>query len=68
MAESSLKVSVIGHVIVDIVLQDNTYSNTKLSVLENLCTDVIIGQDFICQHKNLNVEFGGNKPTLSICG
>ena len=68
MAESSVKVDVIGCVVVNMKLKNNDYINTKLSVLENLCTDVIIGQDILSQHTNLNVEFGGEKPTLSICG
>ena len=47
------------------------YGNTKLLVLENLCTEVILGQDILSQHKQIIVEFGGNRPPLSVpsvCG
>ena len=66
MAESSVKINVIGLVTVDMQLQGNKY-NTKLSVLQNLCTDVINGHDILCQNEYLKVEFGGTKPLLSIC-
>ena len=68
MAESSISVNVIGYVNVTIRLKDNCYENTKLSVLENLCTEVILGQDILSLHKSLIVEFGGAKPPLSVCG
>lgn len=68
MAESSLKVNVIGYVIVNICLHNSRYDNIKLAVLKNLCTDVILGQDILRQHKSLIVEFGGSMPTLSVCG
>jgi len=36
--------------------------------LDKLCTDVIIGQDILRQHESLNLVFGGNRATLTICG
>ena len=32
------------------------------NVLENLCTDVIIGQDNLTNHESLELHFGGVKP------
>ena len=68
MAESTITVKVLGNVTVDLQINDTNYGKTKLSVLENLCSDVIIGQDILSQHQELIVEFGGSKPPLSVCG
>ena len=37
-------------------------------VISDLCEDVILGQDFMNLHKEVVIYFGGNRPTLSICG
>ena len=34
--------------------------------LENLCSDIILGNDFIKQHKNLTFPFGGEKEDLIV--
>lgn len=36
--------------------------------MDKLCTDVIIGQDILRQHESLDLVFGGNRATLTICG
>ena len=36
--------------------------------MKNLCSDVIIGHDFLELHSSLKISFGGPKPTLNICG
>ena len=53
---------------VDLKINDVVYGKTKLSVLKNLCTDVIIGQDILSQHQELTIYFGGSKPPFSVCG
>ena len=68
MAESTITVKVLGNFTVDLQINDTNYGKIKLSVLENLCSDVIIGQDILSQHQELIVEFGGSKPPLSVCG
>ena len=68
MAESSLSANIIGHVSANIKIEDNSYPDVKLSVLKNLCVDVIIGQDILKQHNSLDLKFGGLKPPLSIYG
>ena len=67
MAESSLSVKILGVINANIVYENHS-SNVQLSVLENLCTDVIIGQDILTNHESLELHFGGVKPSLSICG
>ncbi|XP_014294137.1 uncharacterized protein [Halyomorpha halys] len=42
------------------------YAKTKLSVLPDLCANIIVGHDFLKQHSELRVSFGGTKPPLTI--
>ena len=50
---------------VDIPIGD--VPSKKLSV-NDLFRDIVIGHDISCQHENLTINFGGKKPSLSICG
>ena len=63
MANSSLTTKVEGECHVDISLmnfeKETKYENVKLYVLGNLCSDVILGQDFMKQHKTVVFNFGG---------
>ena len=68
MAQSSLKAGILGYVTVDISINEHDYRNQKLAVLDKLCTDVVIGQDILRQHESLDLVFGGNRATLTICG
>lgn len=52
----------LGHVTVDILIDNTSYPNTKLLVLEKLCTIVVIDLDILSQH----VHFFGDKPLFSI--
>ena len=67
MAESSITVKVLRNVTVDLQINETNYGKTKLSVIENLCSDIIIGQDILSQHQDLIVKFGGSKPPFSVC-
>ena len=66
MADSSVTAKIEGQVFVDIMLQNRKYENVKLYVLDNLCADVILGQDFMKQHNSVVFNFGGNKPALIV--
>ena len=68
MAQSSLKAGILGYVTIDISISEHDYRNQKLAVLDKLCTDVIIGQDILREHESLDLVFGGNRATLTICG
>ncbi|KRX21394.1 Retrovirus-related Pol polyprotein from transposon 17.6 [Trichinella nelsoni] len=65
MASTSLQSRLTGCAI---ELHGFRYSNSKLHVLPNACTDVIIGQDILQLHSNLTVSFCGPKAPLTICG
>ncbi|KRY15368.1 Actin, acrosomal process isoform [Trichinella patagoniensis] len=56
------------YTIADIELHGFHYSSSKLHILWNACTDVIIRQDILQLHSNLTVSFGGPKAPLTICG
>lgn len=68
MASTSLSAHITGYCILNIELQGLTYSRVRMSILSNLCCDVILGQDFMRQHESISVRFGGSKPPLNVCG
>lgn len=39
---------------------------TRLSVLTDICCDVILDRDFMCQHREALFIFGGTKKSLHI--
>ena len=66
MALTSLKTHIIGHCFADIDLNQHVYKSTRLGVLKDLCTDIILGHDFQKEHERVTIEFGGKKPELII--
>ena len=40
-------------------LNGRSYSQVTVTVLKDLLTDVVLGQDFLEQHKSINIQFGG---------
>ena len=46
MASSTVKTKSSGFCLVDVVIKNTSYEATRLNVLENLCSDVILGLDF----------------------
>ncbi len=68
MASVNLSSTTQGHCLVSLQHQDQTYENFRLSILPGLCTDIILGHDFLNQHQGLQMPFKGEKPTFSVCG
>ena len=66
MALTTLKTDVIRLCTTDITLNDRTYSNVKLSVLKDLCSDIILGHDFQKRHKRLTIELHGSHSELIV--
>ena len=66
MAQSTLKTDVSGLCVVELELENCTYQGVRLYVLKNLCTDIILGQDFQTQHGHLIIEYGGSRSDLKI--
>ena len=59
-------ISITHPVYITLNLNSAVYNNVKVSVLDNLCADLILAIDFQQQLKNVTFYFGGNKPDLSI--
>ena len=66
IASSSLKASIKGNCTVDLSLLGEWYPDVKLSVLPHLCSDIVLGQDFMSQHSTISFAFGGSKKDLVI--
>ena len=58
MASSSLKASIKGNCTVDLSLLGEWYPDVKLSVLPHLCSDIVLGQDFMSQHSPFLLHSG----------
>ena len=68
MASTSMTTNSAGFCVVDIHLNGRRYEKVKLSVLPQLCADVILGQDFQAKHESVMIKYGGPLPPLMICG
>ncbi|XP_064103977.1 uncharacterized protein LOC135213780 [Macrobrachium nipponense] len=66
MAQKSLNTSSPGYVVADLMLglDNQSYPDTHLGVLRDLCADIILGLDFQRQHLSVTFEFGGHKSQL----
>ncbi|XP_050505365.1 uncharacterized protein LOC126883744 [Diabrotica virgifera virgifera] len=67
MASMSFSANIQGYCLINIQVDKEKYDQTKVLVLSNLCTDVILGQDIMKQHESLEVKFGGPRRPLKIC-
>ena len=68
MATSNLQTCTMGHCMVTLKYKETIYRNVKLAVLDNLCSDVLLGHDFLQQHQQLVIPFNGKKPPFNVCG
>ena len=60
MAKNKLTANVLGQAITDIKVQGRTYFNISFGVVIFLCADVILGQNFLKQHKEVVLQLGGH--------
>uniref|UniRef100_UPI00358F2A4C uncharacterized protein n=1 Tax=Myxine glutinosa TaxID=7769 RepID=UPI00358F2A4C len=54
-----------GFCVVKLGANDVTYSDVKLMVLQNLCSEVLLGHDFLNRHKRREMQLSG-AHTLSV--
>ena len=66
MALTIPKTDVIGYSTTDITLNYRTYSNVKLSVLKDLCSNIILGHDIRKRHKRLTIELHVSQSDLIV--
>ena len=68
MASSNYAVSIKKVAFATVYYQGQKYEGVRFGVLESLCNDVILGLDFQAQHRSVTFDFGGDKPSLTVCG
>ena len=68
MAATNCTSAIQGYSVVEILMQGHHYRNIKLSVLPNLCSDVLLGHDFLRLCDIVSIKFGGSKAPLTLCG
>ena len=66
MANASFTSKIEGTCFVNFSMQNRKYEGVRLYVLDNLCADVILGQDFMKQHQSVVFEFGGSQRPLLV--
>ena len=66
MASFSVRVKSVGFCLVDITIENTDYASTRFNVGETLCSDNILGLNFLCRHQRLIFEFCGPTPDLVV--
>ena len=70
MASQAFSVKVLGKVKETLKLKGQTYDNLTLHIVPKLCADIVLGQAFMKQHKEVVFKLGGSKTGLIVahCG
>ncbi|KAK3878332.1 hypothetical protein Pcinc_016916 [Petrolisthes cinctipes] len=68
LASTSFSAKATGLCTVNIKVNGRDYENVRLTVLPQLCSDVILGQDFQKLHSSVTLTYDGTLPPLVICG
>ncbi|XP_041366947.1 uncharacterized protein LOC121381668 [Gigantopelta aegis] len=66
MAQTTMNTKISGYCVTDIIHNGQHYTGTRLALLKDLCSDVILGYDFQKQHSRLTFELGGSGPELNV--
>jgi len=64
---TSITSDITGQCKVNLVILDHCYKQVNLSLLPDLCADIIIGHDILKNHASVKVVFGGGKSELTVC-
>ncbi|KAK3892816.1 hypothetical protein Pcinc_003404 [Petrolisthes cinctipes] len=68
MASTNLSTNTMGFCQVDLKVSGQEYHGVRLTVLPQLCSEVILGQDFQRLYDSVTLEYGGELPPLVVCG
>ncbi|KAK4314282.1 hypothetical protein Pmani_014433 [Petrolisthes manimaculis] len=68
LASTSFSAKATGLCTVNIKVNGRDYENVRLTVLPQLCSDVILGQDFQKLHSSVTLTYDGTLTPLVICG
>ena len=66
LADKKSVARIIGEVIVDIDVNGILHKNAVVEVIEDLCTDIIIGRDILGEHSRVVLNFNGPRGDLVI--
>ncbi|XP_076814961.1 uncharacterized protein LOC143461082 [Clavelina lepadiformis] len=66
MAQSSLRCTMLGSCTTNIVINNRKYEKVQLGVMDNLCSDVILGQAFQKRHNRLIIKYGGIEEDFTL--
>ena len=66
MASSNHSSKIRGYVTIDLEFAGHSYDQSRVMILDNLCTDIIIGHDIMSLHSSVIVKFGGVRPALEV--
>ena len=64
IATSKLIANALGQIITDIKIQGRTHFNISFGVVLFLCANVILGQNFLKQHKEVVFQLGGHEEKV----
>ncbi|KAJ8873143.1 hypothetical protein PR048_026760 [Dryococelus australis] len=67
MDSTSLGLSVKGQCIITLCLRGHEYKDIAVSILPDLCSNIIVGHDTLKRHSSLQVTFCGEEAPLDIC-
>ena len=65
LASTSNSANINGFIEVNASVLGNDYL-PKLGVIDKLCADVILGQDFLKIHESVTTKMGGTQPSITI--
>ena len=66
LANTSSRNETIGVCYVDIMVNGKTYSNVQLGVFKNLCSEVLLGGDFMQRHSMVTFKFNSSGGHLTV--
>jgi len=66
LAETSVCMPIRGRCITHLLIENNEYSDDTFNVLDNLATDVIIGEKVFKEHESVTFTFEGHHPPLTL--
>ena len=66
LAETSVRMPIHGQCLAKFTVKENVYSDVTFNVLNNLATDVIIGQTIFKKHDKVVFSFDGDRPSLTL--
>lgn len=70
MAQKSINSRSNGFAVVDfkLGLNDKLYTSVPLTIMKDLCCDVVLGREFQSRHLKVTFEYGGYLPELVVKG